>query len=261
MSGWLSFLFSTKQDKKVQEYTVSVAESVTAGALANTLCAEPGASKYFKGGVITYNIISKKEILGVDTVYAEQNNFANVFTTLEMAKAVCKMFKSRIGMATTGYSLPTSRPENKERNECVLNIENPYAIICLYDSVEDAHIIKNVTYKYDESINKKINRASVQTKVALEGRKMYQQYIKKDNKPVIYSSPKNNTKIDVNNNNVNNVNKQTDTTITINTNSDVNSDEVIIDIKSPPPKQVMKSKPPPPKCPPPRRSLYGYTRR
>jgi len=163
--------------------TISVAESVTAGALSNILCSEPGASQYFKGGIVTYDIASKKEILGIDTDYAEKHNFANTFTTLEMAKQATVKFKTRLGIATTGYSTPTIRAENKETGECALNIASPYAIICLYDSFTDSHICKRIECQYDYKLSKKINRATVQTKVSIEGKKMYQEFIKKHKNP------------------------------------------------------------------------------
>jgi PncC family amidohydrolase len=163
---------------KPTEITVATAESITAGALSNTLCSEPGASTYFKGGIVAYSVASKKEILGIDIVFAEKNNFANPFTTSEMARAIVKKFNSRIGLATTGYSLPISRPENKEKGECELDIKHPYAYICLYDSLTEFEIIKKIEFEYSADISDAIQRATVQTKVALEAKKIYQNYIK-----------------------------------------------------------------------------------
>ena len=162
-----------------EDITVSVAESVTAGALANSLCSEPGASNYFKGGIIAYSILSKKEILGIDTDYAEANNFANPFTTLEMAKSVAKMFNSRIGMATTGYSLPYYRMANKEKNECELNIAHPYAYITLYDRFTNHEITIREDFRYNPNENNTIQRAMVQSKIALIATSMYQKYTEK----------------------------------------------------------------------------------
>jgi PncC family amidohydrolase len=161
------------------DVSVSVAESVTAGALANSLCAEPGASKFFKGGIVAYSIASKKEILGVDIKFAESNNFANPFTTSEMARSVAKMFNSRIGLATTGYSLPITRPENKETNECALNITKPYAYICLYDRLTDTETITKVEYVFDPEGSITMQRASVQVRVALAALKFYNEYAEK----------------------------------------------------------------------------------
>ena len=159
--------------------TVSVAESVTAGALANSLCSEPGASSYFKGGIVAYSILSKKEILGIDIEYAEANNFANPFTTLEMAKSVVKMFNSRIGIATTGYSLPRYRPANAERKECELNITHPYAYITLYDRYTNHEITIREDFKYNSKENDTIQRAMIQSKIALIATAMYKKYIAK----------------------------------------------------------------------------------
>lgn len=173
----LSYIWGSSKTKitshDTKDITISVAESVTAGAVCNSLCAEPGASSYFKGGITAYSIASKKEILGIDTKYAELNNFANPFTTVEMAKAVAKMFKSRFGIATTGYSLPHYRPENKEKGECELKIDTPYAYICLYDSYTGEEITIREEYQYDTTGSKAIQRANIQAKIAILATKMY----------------------------------------------------------------------------------------
>jgi len=176
MSNLLNYIFKAPVETIDLEYTIATAESVTAGALANVLCSEPGASKYFKGGVVAYSIASKKEILGIDIAYAEKNNFANPFTTAEMAKAACKMFKARIGMATTGYSLPFYRDENKEKGECALAIDHPYAYICLHDRLTGHEIIQKVDFVFDKTQSVERQRAYVQAKVSLEGKRIYMEY-------------------------------------------------------------------------------------
>lgn len=160
------------------DVTVSVAESVTAGAVANSICSEPGASTYFKGAIVPYTIASKKELLNIDVQYAELHNHANEFTTTEMAKAAVKMFKSRIGIATTGYSLPYKRDENKELGQCELNITTPYAYICLYDVLLDKSIILKKEYEYDPNQSDKLQRATLQAKVAIEATNLYKEYVK-----------------------------------------------------------------------------------
>lgn len=178
MSLLFGYFLNRKKPIVYKEITVSVAESVTAGALANTLCSEPGASKFFKGGVVVYSVQSKKDILGVDIDYSEKTNFANPFTTSEMAKLVAKKFSSVIGISTTGYSLPFYREENKELGYSELNVENPYAYICLYDTIADKEIIKKIDFIYEKNISDRIQRANVQTKVAIEARNLYIDYIK-----------------------------------------------------------------------------------
>ena len=164
------------------DVSVSVAESVTAGALCNSLCSEPGSSKYFKGGITAYSIASKQEILGIDMKLAEQHNYATPFTTVEMAKAAVKLFKSRYGLATTGYSLPYYRKENKEKNECELNITTPYAYICIYDALTNKDITVREDFKYNPQESKAIQRANMQAITALLATKLYNEQVIKNSK-------------------------------------------------------------------------------
>lgn len=157
--------------------TVSVAESITAGALSNTLCSEPGSSKFFLGGIIAYNMETQEKILGVDAEYAEKNNFANPFTTYSMAKNVSDMFQSRIGISTTGFSLPTFRPADLEKGLCEINVTTPYAYICLYDSLKETYKIYKITNgEYIANTNDKLQRAQMQVKVALACKKIFEEY-------------------------------------------------------------------------------------
>lgn len=181
MYNMYNYFFGKKQPTiDPSDVSVSVAESVTAGALCNALCAEPGASKYFKGGITAYSIASKQEILGIDMKLAEQHNYATPFTTVEMAKAAVKLFKSRYGIATTGYSLPYHREENKEKNECELHIETPYAYICIYDALTDQDITVREDFKYNERESKAIQRANMQAITALLATKLYNELVIKN---------------------------------------------------------------------------------
>lgn len=182
MSSYLSYLFGSKTPSikyDSQDTSVAVAESVTAGALVNTLCSEPGASKYFKGGIVTYSRESNKELLNVDITNVENNNFANPFTTADMAKKAAIMFKARFGLATTGYSLPLKRPANKEKGECELIIDKPYAYICLHDQVTDSDLITRIDFSHNPAENQTMQRAQVQVKVALKAHEIYLEQVAK----------------------------------------------------------------------------------
>ena len=160
--------------------SVSVAESVTAGALSNKLCSEPGSSKFFLGGIVAYNMETQKKLLDIDEKYAELNNFANPFTTYTMAKNVTGIFQSRIWISTTGFSLPTYREADLENGKCEINVSIPYAYVCLYDALlENAKIYKLTNDFYSagtSSQDKKIQRAQMQAKVALQCKKIFEKY-------------------------------------------------------------------------------------
>ena len=55
-----------------QEKTLGTAESCTGGRIAEAIIAVPGASKYFKGGVISYTDDVKESVLGVDRGLLEE---------------------------------------------------------------------------------------------------------------------------------------------------------------------------------------------
>lgn len=178
MSSLVNYIWSKpviKHAIDVNDVSIAVAESITAGALANTLCSEPGASNYFKGCIVTYSDDSNKKILNIDP--SPDGNFANAVTTAEMAKKVASMFNSRFGISTTGYSLPINREENKELNISSLVVEKPYAYICLYDSLTKIENIYRVSYEYKQNDDKKIQRANVQAQVALYAHKIYLNYV------------------------------------------------------------------------------------
>ena len=156
--------------------SVSVAESVTAGALSNTLCSEPGSSKFFLGGIVAYNMETQRKLLHVDAEYAELNNFANPFTTYTMAKNVTGIFQSRIGISTTGFSLPTYRDEDLENGKCRIDVSTPYAYTCIYDALLDRSKIYKLTNVAYKSNSEKMQRAQMQAKVALKSKKIFENY-------------------------------------------------------------------------------------
>lgn len=168
--------FRTNFQNDPKDITVSVAESVTAGALSNSLCSEAGSSDFFRGGLVLYSIQSKKDLLGIDIKYAEAHNFANPFTTEEMAKAVVKKFNSRIGISTTGYSLPTKRAYDGEKGYCALDVKIPYGYVCLHDALLNHSVVVKYEFPQEEA-SKNINRANVQVKLALKATQMYKKYV------------------------------------------------------------------------------------
>ena len=81
--------------------SLAVAESVTGGYIAGRLCAVPGASKVFRGGVVAYHPEVKTSVLGVaeGPVVTEE-------AALAMAEGVRQRLGAAIGLATTGVAGP-----------------------------------------------------------------------------------------------------------------------------------------------------------
>ncbi len=86
--------------------TLAVAESLTCGHL-QTLAGKPsGASHYFRGGVTAYTLDEKVRQLGVERAAARKVNAVSADVARQMAQGVCRLFRSDLGVATTGYAEP-----------------------------------------------------------------------------------------------------------------------------------------------------------
>lgn len=86
---------------RVRGLTLAVAESVTGGYLAGRICAVPGASAVFRGGVVAYAPEVKFDLLGVPDgpVVTEE-------AAVAMAEGVRVRLGADIGIATTGVAGP-----------------------------------------------------------------------------------------------------------------------------------------------------------
>ena len=86
--------------------TLSVAESITAGGIANLITQVPGASKVFFGGVISYSDESKVSQLAISKADIKKFTSVSEQVAIEMAKSVRKKFKTDIAISTTGVAGP-----------------------------------------------------------------------------------------------------------------------------------------------------------
>jgi len=91
---------------KDKHLTVSTAESFTSGAVANALTSIPGASEYFKGGVVAYSEEIKCDLLGVSSKTIDEKGDVHVSTAIEMAQGASKLISSDFALATTGLAGP-----------------------------------------------------------------------------------------------------------------------------------------------------------
>ncbi len=98
---------------KKRDLTLSVAESLTAGMLASKIVDVPGASSFFKGGIVAYSNTSKVNILGVNPSIIKENGAVSKACAEEMAKKVRKIFNSDVGISLTGIAGPTGGSNEK----------------------------------------------------------------------------------------------------------------------------------------------------
>ncbi|MCP4049099.1 MAG: CinA family protein [bacterium] len=96
---------------KTSKLTLSVAETVTGGMLAQRLTSLPGSLVYFKGGVICIDTLSKINICGASPATLRKKGEYSKELTLELANGVKNIMKTDISIAITGH---TSRFADKK---------------------------------------------------------------------------------------------------------------------------------------------------
>jgi PncC family amidohydrolase len=86
--------------------TLATAESCTGGMIGAALTAVPGASKVYKGGIISYWSEVKQELLGVDP--EDLNNLGPVSAQVagSMADGARKALHTDYGISVTGLAGP-----------------------------------------------------------------------------------------------------------------------------------------------------------
>jgi nicotinamide-nucleotide amidase len=88
--------------------TLAAAESLTCGRVQARVGAIPGASDFFLGGITAYSLDEKVSHLGVNRATAKKVNSVSAEIAEQMARGVCELFGSDLGVATTGYAEPSS---------------------------------------------------------------------------------------------------------------------------------------------------------
>lgn len=94
--------------------SMATSESCTGGKIAALFTEIPGASKYFKGGLIPYETAMKTKILGVSEKIIDKYSVVSKEVAREMAIQTQRLFQSDIGLSTTGNAGPTKGDSTAE---------------------------------------------------------------------------------------------------------------------------------------------------
>ena len=109
--------------------SLAIAESCTGGKLANSFTKMPGASQYFKGGIIPYETQMKIAVLGVPENIIKQHSVVSTEVAEAMASRAKKLFKADFAVATTGNAGPTKGDSDVEVGTVCIAIATPKTIV------------------------------------------------------------------------------------------------------------------------------------
>lgn len=82
-------------------WTLGVAESLTGGLVASRIVDVPGASRWFRGGVVSYSSEVKFDVLGV-----ARGPVVSATAAREMAEGACRLLAADVGLGITGVAGP-----------------------------------------------------------------------------------------------------------------------------------------------------------
>ena len=109
--------------------TLATAESCTGGKIAQVITSVSGASKYFKGSVVSYAIETKISVLGLSEQLIKEHSVVSFEVAKAMAIAVKKLMKSDYAIATTGNAGPTKGDGKAEIGTVFIAIATPNEVI------------------------------------------------------------------------------------------------------------------------------------
>lgn len=107
---------------------VATAESLTGGQLATRFTDSPGASTYYRGGVVTYATDLKTSFLGVPEPVIEEHGVVSADCAREMATRVRDLGGATYGLATTGVAGPDEQ-EGKPVGTVFVAVAGPGGVV------------------------------------------------------------------------------------------------------------------------------------
>jgi nicotinamide-nucleotide amidase len=112
-----------------QRATIAVAESVTAGGLADRISSVAGASDYFVGGFITYARTAKTEMLGVDPELLQRYGPVSKEVAEAMALGARRRTNATYALALTGNAGPTTDGDQAPVGMVYIGLASPTGVI------------------------------------------------------------------------------------------------------------------------------------
>lgn len=143
-----------------QNKTISIAESCTGGKIAQSITANAGASKYFKGSIVSYASESKVNVLEVSPADIDNYSVVSRSVAEAMASNVRKLFDTDYGISTTGNAGPSKGDSDADVGTVWIAIATDsevYSEVFNFGNHRDKVIMK-ATNKAFEMLKKEISK-------------------------------------------------------------------------------------------------------
>lgn len=110
--------------------TLSLAESCSGGLLSDMITDIPGSSEFYKGGLVTYTIDAKVDLLDLDREYIETVGEVSEETARAMAEAVRRVMDTYYGIGITGVAGPGNNADEQPAGLVYVAISSPEHCQC-----------------------------------------------------------------------------------------------------------------------------------
>ncbi|MBC8063525.1 MAG: CinA family protein, partial [Chlorobia bacterium] len=105
-----------------------VAESITGGWVGQRLTSVSGSGEAFLGGVITYDLGVKENLLGVEASMLDEFGPVSEQTATAMAENVREKLKSTYGISLTGNAGPSADVDGKPVGLVYIGLAGPTGV-------------------------------------------------------------------------------------------------------------------------------------
>ncbi len=139
-----------------QKRTISVAESLTGGLVADRITNVPGSSAYFERGVIAYSNRAKTELLGVPDAVIREHGAVSREVALLMAQGIRRASGTDIGLATTGIAGPSGGTAAKPVGTVFIAVSDGKRSICRDFAFKwDRRRVKEITTEWSLELTRR----------------------------------------------------------------------------------------------------------
>ena len=124
--------------------TLATAESLTGGQIGSTITSIPGASKVYRGGVISYASDLKVSMIDVPQTLLDNGGAVQSQVALAMAKGVALNLDADFGLAVTGVAGPAPQDGKAPGTVFVAVVQRDEQGNFLDEEIEELHFSPEV---------------------------------------------------------------------------------------------------------------------